>query len=199
MGDHIQFMTRISGDQDIARRFIVKGDALRLKVRAAIRRLGQEMQADARARAPHKTGKLRQSIRTKIRASNADAISLSIRPTAFYGLFIEHGWTKAPFRRGNRKVDGSYGADRRVVVNRGRQRDRQTGQVTYAGFVDRSERNSSWRSRGAFREKTHRVKAYTYKKTTKIAGRPYMAPMWETFKGQIQERIDAAVREALRG
>lgn len=230
MSSPIQILGSISGDENIARRFMTHGDLVRESVKKRLRALGQEAKQMASARAPRsrgdrspgsqKVGPLYRKIRPVVRSPDRGSVKMSIRPTPFYALFIEGGWTKAPFRRGNKKVDGSYGASRRVVMNRGYLGKNDDGDRVYRGFANvrghvrrtgedeygaietrrlkkRTEVGFGAKSVGVTFVKAHTAKPFSYRKTTHIAGRPFMEPVSRWVREQAQGRIDAAVREAL--
>lgn len=65
-------------------------EALRVQLRRALDKVGQEMRAAARALAPRRSGKLASSIRARF-AEMGDTLQETVRPTKFYAKFLEYG------------------------------------------------------------------------------------------------------------
>ena len=98
----IELSVQVDGDTQVLARFAGMTDAIRIRLRAAFEKFGPELRDTAAANAPSRTGKLRQSIKSRI-VERGDQIQLRVGPPVFYGRFQETGldtMRKPPRHRG---------------------------------------------------------------------------------------------------
>lgn len=207
MSDPIRIYGTITGDDIVYTRFMTHGDRVREAVKKALRRLGAEGKLRVQAAVPRSSGKrskwsmkvgpLNKRVGWRLKSSDRAGIKLSMRPTPFYALFLEGGWTTAPTRRGNKLRSGVYGADRKVIVGRkwGAGGGKISAHQRKVTLRDESE-NTIGKRLLSVRE--HKKKAWTYKSTTHHPARPFFKPVADWMRSEAQGRIAAAVAEGLR-
>ena len=84
---------RTEGLREAALRFSIAPAAMRRRRRQRLRQAGRLVAASAKRHARRRTGKLRRSIRSRLRADGLDADTVEIGPSdpVFYGHLIERG------------------------------------------------------------------------------------------------------------
>lgn len=210
----------IKGGDEVVRRFVTSKDRIREAAKREMRQIGRDFAQLARSYAPkHKDyqspasrayGPLAKSIKpSTVKSGDRANILISVRPQVFYGLFVEAGYTKQEWRRGNRNADGTYGAARHVMVaNRRWTGASYSGQMMYSGPVEytksgkvkKSSRNKPYEATGASMGVKYTNRAltkYTFKKTYHIAGRQFMSRARMEFEPQVPGRLNLAVMKVL--
>lgn len=150
------------------------GDTIRAKLRAELQAAASELAATAAAMAPRKTGALAASIKavgqeteTKLLATIGTDIQ---RGMAFYGRFLESGWTPNPRTRVANlgTVLGPWGPSH--------------ASFTRAGWRRNPRSKAQWKAYSAARG------------GRKIVAKPFLKPALAQLRGRIRERMIAAVR-----
>ena len=212
MSDPIRIVGAVTGGEEVVAKFMAKGDAVRLSVTKALRRLGVEGKMRLKAAAPRaagyrspaslRYGRLRDRIAFRVSGAESKQVVLKLRPLPFRALFLEYGWTKAATRRGNKNRLG-YGPDRKVTVGKrwGAEGKVFASHTRATDIIDRG----LYAPGNTIGKRLQRIeyrqarRPFTYKNTTHIAGRPFVRPVIEWIRSEAQSRIDGAVREALNG
>lgn len=148
------------------------GDTIRAKLRAELQASAQQLAATAAGLAPRKTGALAASIKsagweteTQLLASVGTDIK---HGTAFYGRFLESGWTPNPKKKiVNLTVPGAL--NQYVVMDR-------------AEWTRNPRKAKDWRD-------------YARKHGgRRIVSHPFLKPALAQLRGRIRERMLAVVR-----
>jgi HK97 gp10 family phage protein len=150
-------------------------DSIRARLRAALPELGGEVRDRAAALAPQRHsgktsryGPLRAKINAKFRERAGELVEKVSLGTAFYGRFQETG---LDVMRRSRRVRGIVGVRTRL---------------TKSGTVLVSAR------KGFLRRETQASTPFH------LPAHPFMHPAFESLQGRIEERIRAAVTEAVK-
>lgn len=204
----ITFTYRTKGAPEMVRHFATAGDRVKREVAKTLREYARDLQTTARAYAPkfsgdrrspasRRYGPLAASINFKVRAGQL-GVKMSERPTAFYGLMVEHGyrkyaagerrWAGKNWRTVKRKAyttGGNYVADSRYDTFEVSKRGKRT--LVAQGI--RPSRVATARTVAA--------RLGTAKAGSVVPGHPYMSKAWAVHEGDLPDLLTWAIKRGI--
>jgi HK97 gp10 family phage protein len=173
MAGPIRIETKITGSEEVQKRFASASDTLRKYVRDVLKRIGEDITGRAKSAAPVRRGRLQRSIRSRL-LSEPGKMTVRVGPRSFIGRFLEGGIPAQTVQ-----VKGYIRHNKAADVR---------GTVTTKTGKER---------KGVIAKGVSFVKAYT--RPFHVDARPFMKPAYggreETYRAQIRDVVMRAVRE----